>query len=296
MIDNVYEHACDGHSELLHWLSGSSEMLWELPNDVEDRVAEQIDRFVCSDEELAAIKWYSDERVTVHQQCSDNQMSRTDALRKISLLDIEFSDLLVAEIPGYSTSAINMTLAAEQLFSRVDSAAVLAKLLHEHAGLRSWNGSFDVMYYGLHGGPHKERDLPGVVAAAVMTNCAASDREGEVIVEGWQMAEYPEANCVPGLWTVMWQRHDFLTDDADVSRPDQPMTLWRGASPERANGLAWTANKEYAYQYANQRNDPAKPTSFVWSTVATPDMIRGRLVGRNEDEYVVLGASPQRVE
>ena len=295
MTDNVYEHAVQGRDDLENWITDDGDVLEELPPHVKISVIQQIEHFMCSDDELNVIEWYSDELVTLHQRTPDDQTSSADMMMKVMALRIELADRLVADVPGYQSFKFPH-IAAEQLLSRVDSAAALAKLLHEHAGQRTWNGSFVVMYDGLHGGVHTSRDLPGVVAAAVLTNCAASDSEGEVIVEGWQMAEYPEANCVPGLWAVMWQRHDFLTDDADVSRPDQPMTLWRGASPERANGLAWTADKERAEWFANRTNTTAEPTAFVWSTVAAPDMIRGRLVGRNEDEYVVLGASPQRVE
>jgi len=69
---------------------------------------------------------------------------------------------------------------------------------------------------------------------------------------------------------------------AAFPKPDQPVRLYRGASPERRNGWSWTPSVEMARAYARSRCPiqtmgaafPVPPRP-VWTLLAPPESVLG---------------------
>lgn len=115
----------------------------------------------------------------------------------------------------------------------------------------------------------------------------------KALSEAWGMAEYPEILAEPDLWIAAFDEVGYMVDGKFMDRGDDPdlpetVTLWRGAVPERRNGMSWSLNRDQALWFAT-RWDGMEGTSnaYLYRIEIPHDYVLARLTGRHENEAVV---------
>lgn len=74
------------------------------------------------------------------------------------------------------------------------------------------------------------------------------------------------------LWASMFRDAGFTESQCRAAAPTKPALLFRGATPERVRGLAWTVDLEQARYFATQRQlDPA--AASVWMAWVPPELM-----------------------
>lgn len=108
-----------------------------------------------------------------------------------------------------------------------------------------------------------------------------------LVADAWSAAEAPELDLGADLWVSLFSA-------ADYPRPPEPLTLYRGCSPHRRRGMAWSTDIERARWFARRFLTQAGPRGrALYETTAPPDavlaMVDGACVdgGRHEAEVVV---------
>ena len=84
-----------------------------------------------------------------------------------------------------------------------------------------------------------------------------------VLPSAWSAAEYPEAILGRRVWLTLFRM-------AAYPRPSAPMTLYRGAVPRYARGMAWTTKVSWAFRFASRWGAHLEPDEAVM-TYGTPD-------------------------
>lgn len=134
-------------------------------------------------------------------------------------------------------------------------------------------------------GPHHDRDLPRLGTTLVNSGAITGEQARTLLAAAWTDPEFPETGADAGDWLDAFASVGYLSDD-DAAAPTAPLTLFRGAPPARAAGMAWTADRDIAQWFAT-RLDTAAGAGCVWATVAPPQTVLARFVRRSEDEYVL---------
>ena len=88
----------------------------------------------------------------------------------------------------------------------------------------------------------------------------------EVLLPAWRQSS--EATLGTARWVALFTRCGYLVEDAPALRPTGPVRLWRAAPRQRARGMAWTARRSVAEQYAT--NGGRRTAEPLWTTLAPP--------------------------
>ena len=119
---------------------------------------------------------------------------------------------------------------------------------------------------------------------------------GIAVADAWVGAEWP-TSAVDGdlaIWETIFEwavdGDGYLNDDGTVTSPTtlpESITLYRGATPERATGLSWTANRATAEWFATRLGQAGR----VYEITISPESVLAVFHGRSEAEYVVAVSS-----
>ena len=101
-----------------------------------------------------------------------------------------------------------------------------------------------------------------------------------MVATAWSSSEQP-VTLKRIRWELMFAWSGFFADRQRVYRPAEPVTAFRGATPDRAKDMAWSARIEAPRRFAEAGG------GSVYQAVLEPDWIAGRCLLRGEDEYVV---------
>jgi len=122
------------------------------------------------------------------------------------------------------------------------------------------------------------------------THCFKVDQEAlrKIVADVWSSADFPERNLSPrSVWVDLFRQ-------ADYPVPSEPVTLYRGSTPGRRRGMAWTTDLDRARWFASSwRANVWQGGCNVYTVTATPDVILCDLDsacedgGRKESEIVV---------
>jgi hypothetical protein len=125
--------------------------------------------------------------------------------------------------------------------------------------------------------------LSGLEDAGLLTLWALRKHVGAV----WSGCEFPESALDVETWGELFDRAGYTVDGRRAPRPTAPLTLYRGATPERRYGLAWTPDRDVAAWFVSRVFMP--PTSRVWRAVVEPGQLYAQNVRcrEGEPEYVV---------
>lgn len=113
----------------------------------------------------------------------------------------------------------------------------------------------------------------------------------DAVCEAWSGAEYPERLLTQGVWMAMFDRADYVIDGKPADRETLPdwVTVYRGAIPDRRDGMAWTGDINTARWFANRFTGilPGDKTGRVYKLTVAREFVLARITGRNEDEYII---------
>lgn len=130
--------------------------------------------------------------------------------------------------------------------------------------------------YGTHGMPlflwaiHQDKRIP-------------TDLIRPYVIDAWAHAYRAELIMQRHGWIELFDAAGYTVDGALAPRPTEPLILWRGAHPDYARNLTWTADRTDALPYADK---PGR--RLYWASVA-PWRLYGALTGLGEEpaQYVI---------
>jgi len=111
------------------------------------------------------------------------------------------------------------------------------------------------------------------------------DEFARLLPEVWHTAEFPLSSIGHRAWLQMFFSAGFVTD-CGASRPETPLTVYRGHDRAHMRGFSWTTQLEQAKWFANRFRDNRPPT-FVFEATIPPHAVLADILGRNEFEIVV---------
>lgn len=133
--------------------------------------------------------------------------------------------------------------------------------------------------------PNHDRDNPDLLLTLIEESCLTPAAVRELLADVWTVTEFPGHNGGVDRWRDAFDQAGWLSDD-DSAQPTEPLTLYRGATPEHQYGMSWTADPERARWFAKRFSSPHSP-GYIYRRTFAPREILARFTGRNEDEYVV---------
>jgi len=111
------------------------------------------------------------------------------------------------------------------------------------------------------------------------------DEFARLLPEVWHMAEFPVSSIGHKAWLDMFFSAGFVTD-CGASRPEKPLTVYRGHDRAHMRGFSWTTRIEQAQWFA-ERFQAIRPPTFVFEVTVPPHAVLADILGRNEFEIVV---------
>lgn len=109
-----------------------------------------------------------------------------------------------------------------------------------------------------------------------------------VVADAWSASEYPERSMERCLWVKFFRSAGYTHDGQLVGPPTEPITVYRGCTPEGRKGMSWTSDLAIARRFAHGQLR-GRPLGHVYALDITPDKLLGYIheTGRNESEYVI---------
>jgi hypothetical protein len=106
-----------------------------------------------------------------------------------------------------------------------------------------------------------------------------------IVADVWSAAEWPQSHMTVALWCELFHV-------AAYPEPAEPLTLYRGATPGRARGMAWTTDLKMARWFASRMRAADPRPAYVYTVTAPPEAVLAVMDdvepdGRAEHEVVV---------
>ncbi len=108
---------------------------------------------------------------------------------------------------------------------------------------------------------------------------SADDRK-LALLDAWITAEWPTLSIPWEIWLIFFKQTGFISDNPDIKKPLQPLTIYRGAAKHKKKGMSWTQDKELAVWFANRFKAIGK--SYLYTTDIEPDYILAIITGETD--------------
>jgi hypothetical protein len=113
-----------------------------------------------------------------------------------------------------------------------------------------------------------------------------------VVAGAWSSAEYPE-RCLepPDIWAELFRTAGYTHDGQPATPPTEPITVYRGCTPDGREGISWTSDLAVARSFAHDQLR-GRAVGHVYAFDAPPDALLAYIheTGRQESEYVIDNA------
>jgi hypothetical protein len=126
---------------------------------------------------------------------------------------------------------------------------------------------------------------PTFLADALAEGKITNETVASLIGDVWSSAEFPDRHLDHDTWRWLFDIAGFTVDGKKAPRPTEPLTLYRGAVPERRTDWSWTRDIEVAEKFA--AGSAGRPPSRVWVCTVPPEHMLAVNTLREEDEVVV---------
>ncbi len=109
-----------------------------------------------------------------------------------------------------------------------------------------------------------------------------------VVARAWSLPEYPERCIRRGIWVQLFRSAGYTHDGQPASPPTEPITVYRGCTPDGRAGMAWTSDLAIAHRFAHDQLR-GRAVGHVYAFDAPPGKLLTYIheTGRQESEYVV---------
>ena len=133
--------------------------------------------------------------------------------------------------------------------------------------------------------------VPAQLYELVMESLVDLKEAPGVVADAWSSTEYPERCLSTDKWVDLFGRAGYTHDFKPDWRPTEPVTVYRGCTPEGREGMAWTSDLEVARRFARKAG---RPRGHVYTFDAPPDALLAYIwyaAGLyEENEYVISNA------
>jgi hypothetical protein len=111
------------------------------------------------------------------------------------------------------------------------------------------------------------------------------------VADAWSSAEYPERCLEPDIWATLFRTAGYGHDGQLATPPTEPITVYRGCTPDGREGMGWTSDLAMARRFAHGQLR-GRPLGHVYAFDAPPDALLAYIheTGRQESEYVIDNA------
>jgi hypothetical protein len=110
-----------------------------------------------------------------------------------------------------------------------------------------------------------------------------------VVADIWSSAEHPERGFEPvRIWVELFRTAGYTHDGQPATPPANPITVYRGCTPEGQRGMSWTSDLAMAQRFARD-GIRGRAVGHVYAFDAPPEAVLAFIhqTGREESEYVV---------
>jgi hypothetical protein len=107
-----------------------------------------------------------------------------------------------------------------------------------------------------------------------------------MLLDVWARIDEPEQAIGAVAWVRMFRAAGFVSQPDSLPAPADSLTVYRGASPERARGMAWSTTLTAADHHrlrSNRRGHPAQ----IYVAIAERDAVLALIGSRGEAEVIV---------
>ncbi len=126
---------------------------------------------------------------------------------------------------------------------------------------------------------------PGFLAEALSEDKITAATVTALVGPIWSSAEYPDRELDHNTWRWIFDVAGFTIDGKPAERPAEPLTLYRGAVPERRTDWSWTRTRAVAERFAAGLR--GRGTGRLWVCTVPPESMLAVNTERDEDEVVV---------
>jgi hypothetical protein len=111
---------------------------------------------------------------------------------------------------------------------------------------------------------------------------------GPALAHAWVMSHAPRFLVNQATWARLFRAAGYVTDEADLPLPTEPITVFRGASiHDRGRGMAWTEDVGVAITFAQTGARRSGTIGRVFRSIVPPRHVLARFGSRKEAEVVV---------
>lgn len=103
-----------------------------------------------------------------------------------------------------------------------------------------------------------------------------------LIASVWSSAEYPESALGRDTWVRLFRYAGYVSDPPGLPAPVEPVTVYRGAPPRYARGMAWARDRDTAGRFADGLR--SRHPGVVYAAVVEPAAVLARCEGRSGDD------------
>lgn len=135
---------------------------------------------------------------------------------------------------------------------------------------------------------------PVFLATAYAENLIEADTVTALIGGIWSSAEFPDRYLDHGTWRWLFDVAGFTVEGKPADRPTEPLTLFRGAVPERRTDWSWSRDRAVAERFAAGLR--GRGTGRLWVCTVPPESMLAVNTERDEAEIVVDTRSLQITE
>lgn len=126
---------------------------------------------------------------------------------------------------------------------------------------------------------------PVFLATAYAENLVEADTVTALVGGIWSAAEFPDRYLDHDTWRWLFNVAGFTIDGKPAVRPAEPLTLFRGAVPERRTDWSWTRTRAVAERFAAGLR--GRGEGRLWVCTVPPSHMLAVNTERDEDEVVV---------
>lgn len=110
---------------------------------------------------------------------------------------------------------------------------------------------------------------------------------GEALEAAWVGSEYPTFQLSKEEWVTMFGAFGYTVDGISQERPNESLTLYRGATPEHKFGMSWTDNRDIAARFASG-DLLGRGAGVIFTADVEPERLYAYFhEGRRESEFVI---------
>lgn len=132
-------------------------------------------------------------------------------------------------------------------------------------------------------------DLPELLYDLWMSGSLNVAEHPSVVTRAWSAHDWPTRALEADVWIQLFDEAGYTHDGLPADRPSQPVTVYRGCSPEARFGMSWTTDLDLARRFASGQLWAYPIPGDVYVFTAAPVSLLAFIheSDRKESEYVI---------